>query len=93
MCDTPTSFFSNVEPDAEWEEAVKYAKLHPAPRATADPHEHRFERYLRMEFTEQQAQALANATYGSPPFPLYHGIVQSALDAGCDRDLCFDLFT
>jgi hypothetical protein len=93
VCDEPTSFFSNVQPDEGWEEAVKYAKLHPGPRATADPHEYRFERYLQMGFNEHQAQALANATWGEHRFPLYWGLVQNTLDAMGDHEVVFDLMT
>jgi hypothetical protein len=92
VCEGPTSYFSNVQPDPEWEEQVKYAKSQPLARATRDPHEHRFEQYLRMGYNEHQAQALANATWGSPPFPLYWGKVKKALDAGCDPVLAFDVF-
>jgi hypothetical protein len=92
VCEEPTSYFNNVEPDQEWEEAVKYARLHPSPRATADPHEYRFEEYLKMGFNEHQAQALANAVYGQHAHPLYTGTVQAALDAGCDLAVCFDMF-
>jgi len=93
VCETETSYFSNVSPDPEWEEAVKYAKMHPAPPAHKDPHEHRFESYLKMGYNEHQAQALANAVYGESGFPLYHGLVKAALDGGCDPVLAFDMFT
>lgn len=95
VCEDPegTSFFNNVDPDPEWEEAVRYARMNPTPNAKRDPHTWRFDEYLKMGFTEHQAQKLANAVYGPYGHPLYTGTVRSALDAGCDLAVCFDMFT
>lgn len=93
ICGEPTSYFSNVEPDPEWQENVKYAKMHPQPSAKRDPHNHRFERYLAMGFDENDSQKLALAVYGPQSFPLYHGLVKDALDAGCDPQVALDVFT
>lgn len=93
VCGEPTSFFSNVSPDPEWEDAVKYASMHPKTPDRCDPHNHRFEQYLRMGWTEVESQLLALATWGSPPFPLYPGLVKTALDSGVDRQLVFESFS
>lgn len=93
VCEEPTSYFSNVEPDPEWKESVRYAKMHPPERVVADPHNHRFEQYLLMGFDEVRSQALAQAIYGPNRMPLYHGDVKKTLDATGDHDLVFDLYT
>lgn len=93
VCDEPTSFFSNVAPDPEWEDAVKYAKMHPPGRIGNDPENYRFERYLKMGFDQFDAQVLSLAVYGQPAFPLYWGLVKQALDSGVTHAVAFEVFS
>lgn len=92
VCEQPTSIFANVAPDPDWQEAVKYARMHPKSPDRCDPHNHRFEQYLRMGWTEVESQMLALATYGNPAFPLYPGLVRQALDSGVDRRVVWEAF-
>ena len=53
--------------------------------------QHRFERFLELGFSNEEAHALASSVDRNG-LPLYWGAVKQALDSGLDRGQALDIF-
>lgn len=59
---------------------------------TQTARDYRKERYEEMKFTSREAELLADAK-GGDGFPLYWGIVKTAVENGCGHKMAIKIFT